>query len=547
MEYSTFINETERAIEQMNESEKTVCLQNLIRIADKDQLEQVYQVVVGGAQSKQLLEQEFKQWKQYLEKLDSMSGHFVVEVDRDQPYDYWDDEEYYIYHDPKEIGPKLNACAAFAEKLLLAQSYTYAKELYETLYLMPFYVYSEEMEDYFESDLEELAEHNIVSLNPNQFATSYLYTIYQTTAANERPKKLFRAWSMQLCYAVKLADVFSAGAEPLPDNQKFLEEWIAFLQNKTERMATELFLEAVKLSKTYTDNEALLRLAKKTRTTKPEVYLWLIEKLILEAKFDKAITIGKAALQDIPQRFSQRSEIAESLIALAKEQQVDTNIRYLLEESFYSLPTIDKLLQLLETGLSSTEMDRIIQFVSQKQVEHRLVMLFFLQQFDTCYTGAARNKQALGWRTSSKGQLIPLFLLLFMDNLDTPAATLLEKEIAYFIYPGNWSDFVAAFKHWKACVHPDAKTKEKIFAWCQKEIKKREEALIQTQYRDHYARAAALVIAMGEAEEALGNLGAAERNWQYYRQKHSRKSSFGREMKRLHTNNEADKSEVNFW
>ena len=73
--------------------------------------------------------------------------------------------------------------------------------------------------------------------------------------------------------------------------------------------------------------------------------------------------------------------------------------------------------------------------------------------------------------------------------------------------------------------------KKQYFAWAEKIVYDRTDAIVKGQYRNHYGEVAALLAVVAEIKENMGVAGAKQGIFAEYKRKFPRHSSFQAEMK----------------
>lgn len=532
MEFREFMDQVEKQIAAMSNEERTACLLNLLRGTPAANREQVLEQLSATPGSEAAVNKQFEAIQRIIEELEEEETHFLAEGYEVYNEDYWDSDYKYEYTDPNNTAAKIHKCLEGARELLYQKHYKEALTLYESLAMMPFNVCDEETDDEWDLDLEELAKEDILHIDLPDVAAHLMYALCQSAIGEERLKTLLLYYHWPMCQKISLSEVFDKGPEPVKETEKLLHEWIDFLQGNPSSIAQNRMLEAVAMSEEYQDPDRLYSLAQKNAEAHPELYLRCMDLLIRQGKSLPALKAGTNGIERIPASNSVRSEVAKKVIVLAEQNGDNQAAHSAYLAAFYSHPTVDNLLALLEQKLFSQGKQHLISFVKTSgKIEDKSVFLFFLGEFAEAYVRAAKDKQALGWSSAEKGTIIPLFLLLFREEKASQAAKSLTDRVAYRVYQGDKADFAAAFSQWKERVKIPAAEKQSYFSWCKREVENRGKSLIDTKFRSHYRNMAALLVVTGEAEEGLGVEGARQQLIDKYLKLHYRKRNFTSELK----------------
>ena len=159
----------------------------------------------------------------------------------------------------------------------------------------------------------------------------------------------------------------------------------------------------------------------------------------------------------------------------------------------------------------------------QSQSDDRNYIRFLYGAYESVYAACASDKTFLGWSSSEKGRMIPLFIAL-LSGKKTLSPCL--KDLIGSSFPhANIKEafFQALTDSFKRL--PDAERK-KYFEWCLKETDGRVEAIVGGQHRGSYYKASALVVSLAEAMRSAGDKAGAEKFIVSYKEKYPRHSSF---------------------
>ena len=206
----------------------------------------------------------------------------------------WDE-----YHEEDSLGPY----AAFVEPLTAlfdraaaafdAGNVTLARTAYQHLFETLSYE-----DDYGRGVRAEDLQAVTLSTAPAR----YLRAIYDTESLAHRPAVLFEAMQQVRSWLATprpmLEDLIQIAPQPLPDQEQFFLDWIAFLRTQSSSAADAWLREAVRLSQGTTGLETL---ARAEGVQRPRAYLDWCAALAAEGKPQAVLAAAHEALQSAPQ------------------------------------------------------------------------------------------------------------------------------------------------------------------------------------------------------------------------------------------------------
>ena len=292
-------------------------------------------------------------------------------------------------------------------------------------------------------------------------------------------------------------DVLQAGSRPLPDQEAVLADWVALLKKQVPSLASKYIKEAATLSNDLEIMEAFVGASGKKE---PLAYIHLLE-LYTEQNVapDAIIETATKGLENTNVAANNRARLATMLVEAAKEAKNEDCYRYAVSERFFSDATLGHFLPLLECD--EPEMTRSAMKSLDAQDTARSLdycLIHFLQRdYDLVFEAFAKDKTALGWSSSLKGTLIPLFigLLCGFDGRALMTQKLIEGEIGLYVD--------SALFYGLLCENIGDVSPEQHERWhdrCVKEVGKRCDAIVSGQFRGSYYKVADLLVAMGEIQ-----------------------------------------------
>lgn len=232
----------------------------------------------------------------------------------------------------------------------------------------------------------------------------------------------------------------------------------------------------------------------------PEYYITWFEHLLESEDYDRIIQEANSVLERMNKRFILRARIVE-----------------IKHKSGKPLSLIDEVPKRI--AIDEREFG-ILQFLNG--------------DFDEVYNKCLKDKEALGWSSSYKGALLPLYLLML--DADKELSELQKSVIGQYTYrytkgmkqvPSQIIE--ECFKIWKEQVKLSGRAYEKYYKWCVEEVDKRLIAIVSNTFRNAYKRAATLVVLLDGIEKDE-NRGEFVRKYQAMFPRHR---AFREEIKRL--------------
>jgi hypothetical protein len=345
-----------------------------------------------------------------------------------------------------------------------------------------------------------------------------------------------------------LDDLIQISPRPLPAQERFLGDWIAFLRAQSGGDADAWLREAVRLSQGTRGLEALARAEGQAR---PRAYLDWFAALEQEGRHREVLLAAQEALQALPEKRPIRAAIADHLCAAAAQLSEMEALRAGRWEAFLARPTLPRMLDLWDAfpagGERAAQMRQAARHVRdylahppgrQEQVEWDVDDLerpaamqsiawigesvlahacLLAGDLEAAYQLAA-GEQVLGWSGSSavQGLVVPFFLALLSGrapgalppNLaqlwqwglassvgleQDPVRKRLEQAYAEQPARASWSDDRQAA----------------ILSWCLDVARQRVDAIVGGQHRRSYDKAAVLAVACAEVLRLRGDRAAA--------------------------------------
>jgi hypothetical protein len=408
----------------------------------------------------------------------------------------------------------------------------------------------------------------------------YLRAVYQLAPAGDRPQALLNALRQTRTWASGprpgLDNLIQISPAPLPDYDRFLADWIAFLRGQAGGDADAWLREAVRLAQGTAGLEALARSEGRAR---PRAYLDWFAALAQEGKHREVLAGSQEALAALEAGLPIRAAIADHLAAAAEKLNELALRRDGRWEAFVAQPILPRLLDLWEAAAGAervTLMRRAIErlqdrlahppadqpapfadddglerpvWASKATLAHACLLA---GEFETAHALAAREKE-LGWSSpeNTQGLIVPFFLGLFSGrsfatlppNLAQLWQAGLQTSASYIA--GVGAPVIQRLQ--RIYAQPIAGTplsrvkQEELLAWCLSIAKQRVESIVANQHRNSYNKAAQLTVAVAEALRLRGDAAGGSAFQEAIRTRFPRHSAFQSELRGAIAQREHDK------
>ncbi len=417
---------------------------------------------------------------------------------------------------------------------------------------------------------------DLTGVDAGEAVARYLRAVYETEPPAGRPRTLYE--QMQQVHSwlsgqhPMLDDLVQISPRPLPDQEQFLADWIAFLRTQEAPSGSDAdawLREAVRLSQGTAGLEALARAEGRMR---PRAYLDWFTALEQEGKQREVLAAAQEALQALPPRLPIRAAIADYLCAAAAQLNEMEAQRLGRWEAFVAKPTLPRLLDLWESVTTVDERTALMQravghlrdclahpsahrdeamwfeddlerpvWVSQSVLAHAYLLA---GDWDAAQRLAAQEK-VLGWSSSEGAQGLVVSACLVLLSGKTPGA--LPPNLAQLWQWGlqnsatswGWEDeqegsvlkrLERAYAARFAQAQVDARRQEKLLSWCLDVARRRVDAIVGNQHRRSYDKAAVLTAACAEVLRLRGDKAASETLVSDVRARFPRHRAFQSEM-----------------
>ncbi|XID93712.1 hypothetical protein ACF3MZ_04045 [Paenibacillaceae bacterium WGS1546] len=465
----------------------------------------------------------------------------------------WDDD----IHEERDWGDEswareMDGFFKQTRKLLLQGDYESSEEAYQKLFGVleageePGHLPGTDYANMLEVDLDE------------QVAL-FLRCVYMNSAPEQRPASIYEGMKKyrHLGRDIQLKSITGALDVSLPDFDVFLIDWIEFLKNQGHWQVSEWLREAVILKGGV---PAIAEFAREHAATYPLAYMDWIRALETQGDTDAIIRVAREGLYRIPRDYTVRAEIADVLANIGESRE---DPRLKLEghkESFYSLPSMESLIDLYTTAIECGCFKDIHEEAEQRMAELRgsggtlnngydrerrkafvrdgvffnalLLAGKYEEVFENC-----RKIGPLGWSsTDNPKPVMVAYLLIVLSKGGEGAKVLLqqwEDVIGQTTYNGG-AEYVGKYRsvieHTISTIELTEEQEPFFLKWCMDEIGKRVDAIVDNLYRGSYHKAAGLLVAMAETLANRGEKQTGANLIEKYRSKYPRHSAFRNEV-----------------
>jgi len=413
-------------------------------------------------------------------------------------HDYYDDDSDDELIDENGLGRTLGVLFQKVMKIAHNDQYAEAYELFNQLFSIS--VYDDDYGN--EITVEELFEHDLISIPYVDTIYLHAHCVLMSKHGTERARALFNIISTHY-YNYEdfmLEDVMKIGAKPIPAEDEFYQEWINYLKNHPAdefRMRDAFLIDALTHSGGI---GALQRFVNENGMLYANVVFKLLQLNIQTENFVQAVDTIKSGFKELNSVDGNRRKLADYLIEIAKKLDDKSYLKEGIIEGFKSslrlkyygeihawqdVELIRELLEYLEihwskeSGLSTKFDYYCIQFLNGN----------YNQFWNEC----AKDLDLLGWSSSLKGILFPLFLAMLTKGELGKITSILVEQLGKQLDCHGLIDILTL----STKELPNEEHREYL-KWCENQVKLRVEAIVGGKKRGAYERASQLIVAMGE-------------------------------------------------
>lgn len=372
-------------------------------------------------------------------------------------------------------------------------------------------------------DVETMFSNDLIDLDYRTVVHHYASVVLILLKCSERTEKLFEIIK-PIEKDFRLNQVVSIGNEEVPENAIFAKQWVALLTKQNYQYRSVSILVDALLYNGGT--KALEQFVLEFGSEYQQTYIELIKIYMIEEEYQSAIKIAQHGLSNLKQVDSKRTKIADLLEELGRITNNPNCIEEGVKEGFYSSIDLKHFMKLYTLN-SQRVLEEAVNYLDKHKTKKdgdSCYIHFLNGDYDLVWNICSKDKQALGWSSSVKGEVLPLFIALLSGkkDFDFCIKELLNRKF--------WNDDEGAELFLEILSSNVRELSEgeysRYLEWCKVEIDKRAEAIIRGQFRGSYSKVSSLVVSMGEAIASVGDLNEAVQYIKSYKQKYPRHIAF---------------------
>ena len=437
--------------------------------------------------------------------------------------DEWDDDE--MLADPyglnEQVVPLLEAAMHFiGEKHyavpLLSLDELFSSELW--------------IDGYEKISFFDLFSRGVLGLNAVLVLKYYAYAAIQVFDNDARVEKLYEIMSLAPSL-MRMQDVVSISEDPITDRSDFCRQWIEYLIGRgLQKKEETLLLDAVIFSGGV---DALKEFAHDHGNRYPAAFLKLLDIYELAGSFEDAKSIALSGLEIHTARSVERTAIADRLLALGKENNNEQVIEIAIVEGFKSSLDLVHYVALLKLGNAALTKQAIVLFneINEKSSRDYNYIAFLNGEYKAIWEECEKDRNFLGWSSSMKGEMLPLFIALLgrSEEIGTCTMQLIKNDFPYsYSNLELFQNYALVLLQSFATYLGDVPNEdiENYWEWCEEEISGRVDAIINGQHRSSYPKISALIVSFAETIVVKEGLSSATSYILSYKIKFPRHSAF---------------------
>lgn len=523
MEYKLYIEKIREQLDKMSEADKTAWIYLQARTTNESNRQRFLDSLLGNSGSNmELTPDEINRWCEAIE-----SGEIYITRQWEEDYDSWNswDPDYYeSYIDEHGIEEFLTKALRTCRQLIFAKKYDIACLLLARITALEVDICDDSLEG---MTLKELVRNDVIMLNTKELFTALIYSCYQTYEGRKRLEMMYSYISRDS--DIYMTDAFAYGPEELQEIDSFMSEWRDFLAKKTGDRAGALLIEA----SMYIGGETmLLETAIKASTLHPALYEKYCQIMHDSGRHEECISVAKEALTHIDRNNPVCGSISE--LAIKSGQDNPDLIKDFYISAFCGEPSMYHLLRLFmidDSKMLSQALDRVDSMDNGTSKE---IFKFVLGQYDDIIRSYIGETGNISWSFNPKTVIAYLaFIALKKDKSYKSAAekTILEEIKRISRYDSKESEqFYKLISAWRKSFRIDDNKKQEYIKWLKSETYRSADAIVEGKQRENYDTAACLIVMLEEIINDNGMEQDISRSVYGYRQRHSRKRAFVREL-----------------
>lgn len=445
--------------------------------------------------------------------------------DYDLTWDYEDDYGYDGYWDEDTLtdrdglGEEINGLLETAIEYMNQKRYPDVLSAFDKLFSLEI-----PLENYEDLGILDLFSNDLIEQDITEILRYYAYTVLMVLRGNARAQKLYDIMGLNN-YGMKMQEIAQAGIDDIPERREFEEQWINYLMNQNLYHRENILIDSVKFSGGI---EALHSFTMEHGGKYQTAYTNLANEYIAQMEYSKAVSVITDGFVILVGVNKNRAKIADLLLEIG----ISTNDKSIIEkaawEGFISSADLSHFINiynLKDENVKSAALEYMGNLPGKRD-DHNYIR-FLYGDYTDVYNVCSKDKKYLGWSSSEKGRMLPLFIALLTGRNELPPCV---KKLIKFTFPyGNFiTDFYTSLADSFKDL-PDMERK-KYYDWCLKETDNRVEAIVRGLHRGSYNKASALIVSLAEAMCSVGDMAGAKKFIISYKEKYPRHSAFRAEL-----------------
>lgn len=584
MNLTNFLKQTDALTAQYSTDELIAFIHDIGRVCPEHRREDFLKMLksAGGQAVKEADKKEADFDEMYSHVRDNLktidSQEVTVTAVWNEEYDDWygDSDEEFYYEDNSGISDMLEEACDFVHTCMDREKYKEGFAVGKQLLEMEILCDNEYGDE--QLSLGDMARHELLHCNLKRVILDTAYCAYRSVPPAKRPEALYEVFVSAKEDTVTLEAIMQHGDEELPEFEKFLPAWAAYLGGKTGHDADRLILEAVGL---LNDVSLELQYAEKYADIHPGLYLNILENGKSVTANDM-VSIGIGAMKTIPKNYMIRSRVA---LKTAEYVIAAGGAPSLLEQCYFAACESDTsaqnylraLLNGYGSGKKREELQKLFRAfpkdkrdgsyilyegnhfrhgsgtyfereINRPDSNMVLVLRFLDGQFAEVLDKGLNKSEALGWTGTFMKQGIALYLLYLHEGqwngkgiaamIETAKSAMnfsaeeYRKGTCELEGIGEKDLFCQLFFQWKSVVQMSSDIRDRAIKRITALLEKRTEGIMDANRRNYYGECAAYIAALGEVRESMGEMGAKQRLMTSYKDAYPRRSAFREEMRK---------------
>ncbi|MEG0511977.1 MAG: hypothetical protein RR653_04565 [Clostridia bacterium] len=397
---------------------------------------------------------------------------------------YPEDEEEPCYCDNAGTCAEIERILAQIKELVLDGAYAQARQFYDRMTDVRIMANDADDIGFDDEDfsLPDLHDNELLTADLKQAAALCLYAVYRDAPKEKRAMRLMNHWAWKQWGTITVDALLSAGPEPLPDFDAFLDDWI-FQLKQTQGLDAQALLKESVLIRDGAD--ALGPLCRECAASYPTLCAEWFDVLFNQHKLAQICDEAETTVSLLALAPKAKAHVARIGLYAAKQRGLDPLAQAMMEACFQAKPDTQNLLRMLALPDPSI-------FENACAAQSSRILRFFHGDFESLFSLLKQSYQPLAWSGDDYSVLTALFLLL---PVEAQALTALMKDVLNALgprlgYTPEYDDppFCECYALWRE--HIGTVDASPYLADCEQMVLERVKGIVSNQHRSAYARAA---------------------------------------------------------